>query len=284
MFNLPNFFTAFNLLSGALSIIFVFAGRIELSVAFIFLGAFFDFFDGFLARILKQQSELGKQLDSLADMITFGVAPGMITFSLIVVASAWNNSLLNGLTLDQFWMDGTFGANIQHWMTLYLSELSGNYPNDEVQFFSRSQLLLPFIALLIPFFSLFRLAKFNLDERQTDKFIGLPTPANAIFFSSFALVLWSGFDSDSWKASLSMALIQPTVLIPLVIIFSLLLVSEFNLIALKFKNMKWKDNQMRFILIIASVVSITIAGFWALSIIILIYLLLSFIDNFFFNQ
>lgn len=279
MFSLPNITTGFNLLSGICSIIFAFSGRIELAALFIFLGAVFDFLDGFLARLLKKQGELGKQLDSLADMVSFGVAPGILVFILFIISGAWDIAASNGIAFEQFWQKGTFGFNINYWISVYLNDLVGNHNEIYPSHFYGWNLFLPFVGLFIPFFSLFRLAKFNLDTRQSERFIGLPTPANTLFFASFALMLWDGFGSENWKSTLSILLIKDQILMTLTVLFSALLVTEIPLFSLKFKTFGWKGNEIRYIFLLTSLVLIVLLLVWALAIIIILYLLLSVVEN-----
>lgn len=254
MFNIPNLFTASNMLCGVLAIILAFAGRIDIAPYFIFLAAVLDFLDGFLARLLKQQGELGKQLDSLADMISFGLAPGIIMFVILILAHD-NNNNLNG----------------EH----VLISLSIQSSLSSFEFIGFT----PFAALIIPFFSLFRLAKFNIDTRQSESFIGLPTPANTIFFMAFPLLLTKYLKQTGWEHDLIMWLIQPMVLIPIIVIMSLLLVSELPLFALKFKSFKWAGNEIRYIFLISCGLLIPFLLVWSIPIIVLLYLLLSFIYN-----
>lgn len=274
LFNVPNMLTAGNLIAGCISILFAISGRIELAALFIIIGALFDFLDGFAARMLKQQSPIGKQLDSLADIVTFGVAPAFIVFVLAIIFGAKELLLITQNDLSQLWMDGTMGANIQSWVNIYLSDLSNNFPEKE-SFFVGWYLYLPFAAFIIPMMSLFRLAKFNVDERQSDAFIGLPTPANSLFFASFALMLWDGFGTSDWRASLSLTLISDQILMVFVIIFSYLLIAEIRLFSLKFKNFSWQDNKTRYLFLLFSFVSITFLFVWALPIIILTYVIVS---------
>jgi CDP-diacylglycerol--serine O-phosphatidyltransferase len=127
--------------------------------------------------------------------------------------------------------------------------------------------------------SLFRLAKFNLDARQSAGFIGLPTPANTLFFASFALMLWDGFGGNDWRTALSMTLIKDQVLLFFVFLFSLLLIAEIPLFSLKFKSFKWQENQIRFVFLICSVALLTLLFVWALPLIILLYIGMSVLDN-----
>ncbi|WP_300664504.1 CDP-alcohol phosphatidyltransferase family protein [Fluviicola sp.] len=256
MFNIPNLFTASNMLCGIFAIILAFAGRIDIAPYFIFLAAVLDFFDGFLARLLKQQGELGKQLDSLADMISFGLAPGIIMFVLILIQQK-NIDIAQSTAMLNLFM------NVELY-NLVNADLSNK---------------LPFVALIIPFFSMFRLAKFNIDTRQSESFIGLPTPANTIFFMAFPLLLSKYGGTTGWEHDLIMWLIQPVVLIPIVVVMSLLLVAELPLFALKFKSFKWKGNEIRYIFLISCGILISTLLIWSIPIIVLLYLLLSFIQH-----
>lgn len=274
MFNIPNLFTASNMLCGIFAIILAFAGRIDIAPYFIFLAAVLDFFDGFLARLLKQQGELGKQLDSLADMISFGLAPGIIMIIVLVVSITDQSmpDLLHRWPPDMV-IDSDFIVDYTSVVPVYVS----------VWFDKVSQLknidFLPFTALIIPFFSMFRLAKFNIDTRQSESFIGLPTPANTIFFMAFPLLLSKYGGTTGWEHDLIMWLIQPVVLIPIIVIMSLLLVAELPLFALKFKSFKWKGNEIRYIFLISCGILISTLLIWSIPIIVLLYLLLSFIQH-----
>ncbi|MGV3612029.1 MAG: CDP-alcohol phosphatidyltransferase family protein [Fluviicola sp.] len=272
MFNIPNLITACNMLCGVFAIILAFAGRIDIAPYFIFLAAILDFFDGFAARMLKQQGELGKQLDSLADMISFGLAPGLIM--LVVLISQTQFDILESTFQHRDYLPASWdsysilqlvSASVSQWKSS-LFELKGvNW--------------LPFAALIIPFFSLFRLAKFNIDTRQSESFIGLPTPANTIFFMAFPLLLSQYGGTIGWEHDLIMWLIQPVVLIPIIVIMSLLLVSELPLFALKFKHFKWKGNGTRYVFLISCGILISTLLIWSIPIIVLLYLLLSFIQH-----
>lgn len=272
MFNIPNLITASNMLCGVLAIILAFAGRIDIAPYFIFLAAILDFFDGFLARILKQQGELGKQLDSLADMISFGLAPGLIM--MVVLVSQTQFVVLESVFQHRDYLPSSWdshsilqvvSASVIHWKSS-LFELKGvNW--------------LPFAALIIPFFSLFRLAKFNIDTRQSESFIGLPTPANTIFFMAFPLLLAQYGGTTGWEHDLILWLVQPVVLIPVIVVMSLLLVSELPLFALKFKHFKWKGNGTRYVFLISCGILISTLLIWSIPIIVLLYLLLSFIQH-----
>jgi len=250
MFNLPNLFTAANLLSGCFAIILAFAGRIDLAPFAIFAGALFDFFDGFLARKLKISGELGKQMDSLADMVTFGVAPGVIMLIMIIEPSM---QIFSGRHID-IWMRSLLDFE---WKSFY-----------------------PLIALLIPFFSVFRLAKFNLDTRQTESFIGLPTPANTLFFMSFPLVAVYGEDGTELMKSMNDFMFHPLTMGAFIVVMSLLLVSELPLFSLKFKTFGWKGNEIRFSFLLISLAFIVFFKAWSLALIVFLYLILSVLENY----
>jgi CDP-diacylglycerol---serine O-phosphatidyltransferase len=183
MFNIPNLLTAGNLLCGIFCILSVLMGKFEYAPWFIFLGAFFDFLDGFAARMFKQYSELGKQLDSLADMVTFGLAPGIIMMAVIAA------SIEMGVFPE--------GQNLSEHMVYVLNMWQLGLFYDSSLQFSGIYKYLPFVGLLIPVFSMFRLAKFNIDTRQSESFIGMPTPAVTLFFTTFPLALWWHFSTCS---------------------------------------------------------------------------------------
>ncbi|MDY6800069.1 MAG: CDP-diacylglycerol--serine O-phosphatidyltransferase [Bacteroidota bacterium] len=239
---IPNFITSLNLFSGCLSIVLAFEGFLLLAVYMIFLSAIFDFLDGMTARLLNVYSEIGKQLDSLADVVSFGVAPSVIVFFLMK------------------------GALYNTYYTPPLAEL----PVVDILF-----LISPF---LIAVFSGLRLAKFNVDERQNESFIGLPTPANALFFVSLYII---SLVNDHY---LVQYLIQnKLILLALIIIFSLLLVAEFPMFSLKFKNLGLRGNKIRFIFIGLSVVLLILLQSIAVPVIIILYILLSAINNWIYN-
>jgi CDP-diacylglycerol--serine O-phosphatidyltransferase len=279
MFVLPNLLTAGNLLCGVLAILFALTGRIDLAPWLVMIAAALDFFDGFLARKMGLSSELGKQLDSLADMVTFGVVPGIVCFILLIINGAHEVVQASfGPDASPYLYD-SFGQSIHQLITIYFADLTGN-PLDYAPFhFSGWYLFSPFVALFIPFFSLFRLAKFNIDTRQTDKFLGLPTPANTLFFISLPLMLWDAWGETGWKHTLIHTLLKEEILSSFIVLFSVLLITEIPLIALKFKDFTWKNNRMRFILIGLSVVAIALLSFRAIPVIMFLYLGLSMVDN-----
>jgi CDP-diacylglycerol--serine O-phosphatidyltransferase len=265
MFNIPNLFTAANLICGVISILLTLAGRIDLAPFVIFLGAFFDFFDGFLARKLNVSSEMGKQLDSLADMVTFGVAPGFLMLVVIIAT----------IYIDGPFFTEDFASHVHFQLQNWINAVFYGVPNS----MDASIKYLPFVALFIPFMSMFRLAKFNLDTRQIDAFIGLPTPLNTLFFTFFPLVLWTEFDIWKYDEGIFGFLFNPYFLCVIIVLMSLLLVSELPLFSLKFKHFKWQSNEIRFIFLLISVILIGFLLVWSIPLIVFLYLILSVIDN-----
>lgn len=228
--HIPNAITSANLLCGCIAITQIADGNLQFAALLVLLGAFFDFFDGMAARLLKVSSPIGAELDSLADMVTFGVVPAYLAFE-------------------------------------WLNELD----------FS----ILNYAAFLIAIFSGVRLAKFNVDTRQTESFIGLPTPANALFWISIPLMAVQ----HNWGLSF----INTNPILPLfenfwfliiaILVLSYLLVAELPLLSLKFKNLSWKSNKFRFILVISSVLLFAIFLFAAIPFILLLYVILSIIQT-----
>lgn len=232
----PNAITCGNLFCGCLAIVSAFNGNLVVSAYLVGIAAVLDFFDGFVARLLKVGGELGKQLDSLADMVTFGVVPGVIMFKLIERGMALPDSAV----------------------------LAASTP------------LLPYFAFFITIFSGLRLAKFNIDTRQTDSFIGVPTPANSILICSLPLIL--EFHNDGYDKS-PLFLLNPYLLVALTIITSYLLVAELPLFALKFKKFNWGPNRIRYSFLIISMILLILFQFMAIPFIIFLYILFSIISN-----
>jgi CDP-diacylglycerol--serine O-phosphatidyltransferase len=239
---IPNALTTLNLVCGLISITLILQFHIDKpnyylvwAAFFIFIAAVFDYLDGTAAKLLKAYSELGKQLDSLADLVSFGVAPGLIMFQLL------SYHCTNGHNILERWN------------------------------------VIPYLALLIPVCSALRLAKFNIDPRQEVNFIGLPTPANAIFFASIPMILLIQARIHTFiQLDFMVALFSsPRVLAVLTAFFSYLLISDFRLFSMKFKSMAWKENQHRYIFLILSLVLLLIFSISAVPMVILAYLLLS---------
>ena len=256
MFNLPNLLTAGNLKCGILSIFMAFSGHLDVACYLIYFAAILDFLDGFLARKLNKMSELGKQLDSLADMVTFGVAPGVLICIILIVQTQGGIEFNTHPTLD---FSTQVRAHIFHFGATLWTEKN----------------FICFAGLIIPFFSLFRLAKFNIDTRQSESFIGLPTPANTIFFTSFPLLMAQYYGENE----LLNFIISPWVLITITLVMSLLLIAELPLFSLKFQHFKWKGNEIKFIFLGSCLLLIPILIAWAIPIIIILYLILSVIEN-----
>ncbi|HEY0030665.1 MAG TPA: CDP-alcohol phosphatidyltransferase family protein [Bacteroidia bacterium] len=242
--HIPNAITCSNLLCGCLAIVCAFNGNLTWSAYLVGLAAVLDFFDGFVARLLKVGGEMGKQLDSLADMVTFGVVPGVVMYHLIKQGIDYKNYFSQGV------VDTTFFGTIAPF--------------------------LPYTAFLITIFSCIRLAKFNIDTRQTDSFIGVPTPANTILICSLPLII--EFHRDGYGKYHTL-LLNPYLLIGLTIVMSYLLIAELPLFALKFKNFGWPDNKIRYSFLIISVILLILFQFIAIPFIIFLYIVLSVINN-----
>ena len=229
--HIPNTITCCNLISGCIATSFAFGGSPEWALVWIIIGATFDFFDGMSARLLHVSSPIGKELDSLADDVTFGVAPATIVFSELCV------------------MD---------------------YP----YFLMPFRDYIPYFAFIIAAFSALRLAKFNLDERQTTSFIGVPTPANALFWGSLIV------SSPSWMEDYTWSLF---VMLGLILLTSYLLVCELPLFALKFKQWSFKGNEIKYTFAALTIAILAVSvitegkrgfleGWW---LVILVYVILS---------
>lgn len=225
--NIPNSITCCNLISGCIATYNAFLGDIRMALLWIIVGAVFDFFDGMSARLLKVSSPIGKELDSLADDITFGFAPSAIIF--------YELSIME-----------------------YPSELMMLKP------------YLPYFAFVMAAYSALRLAKFNLDERQSLGFIGLPTPANALF--------WGALFVGAQNFMESTAYMLPVVLL-MICISCWLLIAEVPMFALKFKQWGWKGNEVKYIFLISCLPLLMIFGITAFSVIIAWYVVLSVVVN-----
>ncbi len=254
--HIPNAITCCNLLCGCLAIVQAFEGNLVYAAYLVGLAAVFDFFDGFAARLLCVTSPIGKDLDSLADMVTFGVVPGIIMFQLLRITLM--NNFINSLNTNI-----SSGVQKMPYLTNALSKEN----------------IISFLPFIIIVFSAIRLAKFNNDTRQTTSFIGLPTPANAILICSFPLIL----------AHTNSQLIQDIVYNPFFLIFtsillSILLISEIPLFALKFKTFSWSGNRTRYIFLGISLVLVCVFQFVGVPLIILLYILMSINSNFLSKQ
>ncbi len=214
--HLPNAITCLNLLCGCLALTFIFRGNLVTGAYLVGVAAVADFFDGLVARALRVSSPIGKDLDSLADMVSFGVVPGAILHQLTQEA-------LNGGPLGGYWRDQGAG-----W----------------------AQTVAEFLPFLVTIFSALRLAKFNNDTRQSDAFIGLPTPASTLVVASLPLILAGELARHPGGPSgLANLVLNPWVLLALSVGLSGLLVAELPLFALKFKNLRWLGNRRRFLFV-----------------------------------
>lgn len=227
--SIPNIFTSLNLFSGCVASVMAFQGEYKLVVMWVIIAAFFDFADGFVARFLKAYSPMGKELDSLADCISFGFAPS---------------------------------AAVYYFLTENVIKISHNPIVLEY---------LPYVAFLLAIFSGLRLAKFNVDERQSESFIGLNTPANALFWVSFCYGL-----------TFTAPVITPTLIYTFlagILVFSLLMISEIPMFSLKVKNIKLKGNEYRYFLIAFIIGMVAYIGIIGISAGILLYIALSIIQQ-----
>ena len=220
--HIPNSITCLNLISGCIATYWAFQGDAQLALLFIVIGAVFDFFDGMVARLLHVSSPIGKELDSLADDITFGFAPSAIVFNFLVP------------------------------LTTHLSPI------------------IPYLAFIMAAFSALRLAKFNLDERQALGFIGLPTPANALFWGSLLVGLGEEIATLPYAGYLILAG---------VLISSYLLVSEIPMFALKFKSWGWQGNEVKYIFLLTCIPLLLLLEVSGLAAIIAWYVILSVVST-----
>lgn len=233
----PNTLTCCNLFSGCIATYFAFQAEFTTALLFIIIGAVFDFFDGFAARLLHVSSPIGKELDSLADDVTFGFAPAAIVYSMLK-------------------------------LSLSAQTCPTNCPLAELGLIE----YIPYTAFIIACFSALRLAKFNLDERQTSSFIGLPTPANALFWGALAVGLNDSNHLTEWSW-------LPAALIAGIFVSSWILIAEIPMFALKFKSFGLKGNELRYGFIVMSAALLIVAGWVGFSAVILLYILTSIINN-----
>lgn len=227
--HIPNSITCCNLLSGCISIVLMCNGYAVAAGIMIFVAAIFDFFDGFAARLLKAYSPLGAQLDSLSDVVSFGVAPSFIIY-------------------------------------YYLDQIVGF----EIAGFN----ITPFAAFFLAIFAELRLAKFNIDDRQTTSFIGLPTPAMGLFVASLPFTLKS-----EMLVSMSKFITNQYFLLAIIILFSFLMVSEIPFFSLKIKNLRFKENKHIYILAIFAIISFIVLGFAAIPFVMLFYIVEAILLN-----
>lgn len=221
--NIPNAVTSLNLLFGCIAIIYALHNKLADASWMIAYAAIADFFDGMTARLLKISSPIGKELDSLADVVSFGVAPGMIIYQLIN-------------TTPYSW-----------------------------------------VGLLIPIFAAIRLAKFNIDTRQTFYFIGLPTPANALFIASFPLIIThNNYWHSVYFSNISFAV---WFFVCVAIVCSAIMVSSIKLFSLKIKDTSWANNRTRYTFLLISLACFLLFSYAAVPIIMVLYVLLSLLSK-----
>ncbi len=214
--HIPNAITCANLFSGCIGVVFAFKGELEIAAYFVLLSGIFDFFDGMVARLLHVKSAIGKELDSLADMVSFGFLPGVVMFQLLKL---------------------------------------GDYTHE----------YLPYLGFIITVFSALRLAKFNIDERQTEDFIGLNTPMNTLFIVSLPFI------AKDYPTIIGSSL----VLIALTLMTSFLLVSEIKIFSFKLSDVSWAKNKMKYIFLLLSIALIVSLKFTAVPFILILYIGLS---------
>ena len=224
----PNIITLLNLFCGCIAVVFVSELNYEMAFFFVCLGIFLDFFDGFFARLFKVSSPLGLQLDSLADMVTSGLVPGLV--------------MVKMLTSSQF-----------------------NVVNPS---------FLPYLGFIITLGSCYRLANFNIDTRQTDSFIGLPTPANALFILSLPLVL-----KHSDSLVVFDILSNQSILLAITVISAYILNAEIPLFSLKIKDFTFKKNALQIVFLTLSVLLLVFFKYLGIPLIIITYVLLSVVNN-----
>lgn len=239
---IPNIITLLNLLSGCIAIVLAVQNQLALAAIFVAIGIVFDFLDGLAARLLKVQSAIGLQLDSLADLVTCGVVPGIVMFQLLRMADT------NG------W-ESAAGTSSDFLETMIAHPL-------------------PLLGFLITLASAYRLAKFNIDENQVSSFVGLPTPANALLILSFPLILWY-HNNDS----LNEILLNPLFLAGATLFSAFILNANLPLFALKFKSFNIKENGFRYLFIITSFILALTMEFIAIPIIIGVYIAMSIVMN-----
>jgi CDP-diacylglycerol--serine O-phosphatidyltransferase len=226
--HIPNLITLLNLLSGCIALVFASKDNFEMTFFFVCLGIFFDFFDGFFARLFHVSSPLGLQLDSLADMVTSGVVPGFVMYQML------SNAVNSDPSLNYF----------------------------------------PYLGFIITLGSCYRLANFNIDERQTDSFIGLPTPANALFILSLPLIL-----KNTDSLIVLELLTNQWILLFTAGLSTFILNAEIPLFALKIKKFNLKDNALQFFFLLISLLLLVFLKFAGVALTIVFYVLLSFISN-----
>ncbi len=237
-FWVPNFITSLNLAAGSLAVFLGIEGQLGWAAILIGVAAIFDFLDGMAARLLHAYSDIGKQLDSLADLISFGLAPAAMMMSM-----------------------------------LELAMFNVNRPIMEIEA-STMQWIFLLSVLLIPASGAFRLAKFNIDTRQSDSFLGLPIPANALFYASLALILDMGHNTV-----INQIILNRFNLLTVLVFLSALMISEIPMFSLKFKHLKWHGNQIRFLFIGLCILLLITLQLLAIPLIVICYIVISLLQK-----
>jgi CDP-diacylglycerol---serine O-phosphatidyltransferase len=238
--HIPNIITLGNLFCGCLAVVFAFENQLVYSSYCVGIAALLDFFDGFAARLLNVGGEMGKQLDSLADMVSFGLVPAIVMYNLLSVS-----------------------------LELFLEHNPGVGPE---------YMNLNLIAFFIALFSALRLAKFNIDTRQSHSFIGVPTPANAMLICSFPLIL--KYQPMLFSFSLQNMILSPLFLILTTLTMSYLLIAELPLFAMKFKNWEWASNKTKYLFLLFALFALMVFHFVGIVIIVFSYIVVSVFNKF----
>jgi CDP-diacylglycerol--serine O-phosphatidyltransferase len=233
LLSIPNILTLINLFSGCMAVVFIFNFHIELVPYCVAVSLVADFFDGFAARFFKSSSDIGKQLDSLADVVSFGLVPGLVLFQLL---------------FQKYSSDNEF------------------YSSAKIYLYSSP-------AFLVTLFAALRLGKFNVDTRQTESFLGLATPAATIFIIGVLLM----FLNNSF--GLAPYIFNYIVLYAIILTTSALMVSEIPMFAFKFKSFGFKGNEIIYLFIILSVVLLATLKFAAISLLVILYVLVSIVKQ-----
>ena len=238
--HIPNLVTLLNLLCGGIAVIFAMLGELPTASFFVLAGIVLDYLDGFLAKVLDARSELGLNLDSLADVVTSGLAPGIIMYNLLKLSGP----------------DWSFSGD-----TVNSSGLS-------------LESLIPFTGLLITLAAAYRLAKFNVSTDQTDHFYGIPTPANTLVIISFPLIL--EYQNNDLMNGL---ILNHWFLLGITLAGCVLMNARIKMLAMKFRNLSFRDNAARYLLIILAIILLTVFQFSALPLIILSYIIISLLNK-----
>lgn len=235
--HIPNAITLLNLLSGLIALVYAFDDNIHMAFLWVCIGIFFDYWDGFVARILDVKSEMGLQLDSLADMVTSGVVPGLVVYKML--ANIQENQEIYNLTPETYYMG-----------------------------------VVPYLGFIITLGAAYRLAKFNIDTRQTDSFIGLPTPGNALFILSIPMII-----STTSSETVISVLSNPYLLVVISILSAIIMNAELPLFSLKVKPNNLGAYKLQIGFVILSIILLAVLHYLAIPVIIIVYILLSIIKN-----